>query len=755
EKFANIEVINTQTAYLLADLNDQTQENLSIYYTQAQSQFQLDQTQQGYQTLDSICEFDDQSQPESQFHCPKNQSLNDTSRNSETVLKEEQKINTESESDHKPAQIEEGIITPDINNISEENNKSGLAENVMDLGQSGEKPQLNFLLEETIMDPNDENSDLNDQAIFIDETHLSVFSNQKSNDYHDSASESSNCSSDKNANILDQNILEEEEEMVEEAEQIAIRETNVAEIILSDDSEQAKENKKRKSIDIIELNDSSASLSPKQFESNKKFKSDLNIVDEEIEIICDESVCNRSQNKANNENLNENSSSSLPSLDNQVQMEVNSSKNNFESEQNEEKNVLILLEKSQFEANQPNDDHLDEVWRNFGDEQFDCQITFSNEVGENWQLEPANEIMDPIIEIKENDYDPNLVSKIDSDTEICDFLDDFSDKSKNSRKKSNNSTMDEEDLDEFNYEKEPLLVKNDKNSRKKNNSNIEPSDVLKSLPNFSSMETPDLKSELKKYGVKALPKKQAVKKLTEIYQFTSRKQNKNAFPRSQSCVNFKTTSNSMKSSNSVNEIASKKLVEKSNFEDGEEDFDSMAKIMNLESLGTQKSKKKVLKKTVSDLGTCRTSQSVSSSQSGFVKIGAKKNKNLEMTLDEVLLDMVDEDDDEETSEASEPSGIQKKGGKLLKEKIKKTLNEDETRECVFNVIKSDNNLYLSVLNYEPLDYEYFFTTLQASLAPRKCNNKILMKILDEFCVTFTLKNLNTRGASKVRSKKKH
>lgn len=279
---------------------------------------------------------------------------------------------------------------------------------------------------------------------------------------------------------------------------------------------------------------------------------------------------------------------------------------------------------------------------------------------------------------------------------------------------------------------------------------------LKILPKVASMDTPELKSELKKFGVKPLPKKQAVKKLTEIYEFTSRKQNKNSFTRSQSCMNFKTSSIGMKNSSSVNEINSNKIIENKNSFDCDEDLDSLAKIMNLESIGNKKSKTKGLKKTVSDLGAFGSSQPTSNSQSGFVKIGIKKNKNLEMTLDEVMLDMVDEEDDDETSESSESSGTQvKKSGKLLKEKVKKTFDENETRECVFNILKSDNNLYLSVLNYEPLDYELFFTTLQASISPRKCNNKILMKILDEFCITFTLKNLNTRGFSKVKSKKKH
>lgn len=317
-------------------------------------------------------------------------------------------------------------------------------------------------------------------------------------------------------------------------------------------------------------------------------------------------------------------------------------------------------------------------------------------------------------------------------------------------------------METISSDKEPINspIKSDKTCKKNLNKNEKLKnsqiDTLKILPKVASMDTPELKSELKKFGVKALPKKQAVKKLTEIYEFTSRKQNKNSFTRSQSCMNFKTGSIGMKNSRSINEINSNKIIENKNLEDTDQDLDSMAKIMNLESIGTQKSKHKVLKKTVSDLGAFGSSQLKSNFQSGFVKIGSKKNKNLEMTLDEVMLDMVDEEDDDETSEASESSGTQvKKNGKLLKEKAKKTFDENETRECVLNILKSDNNVYLSVLNYEPLDYELFFTTLQASISPRKCNNKILMKVLDEFCITFTLKNLNTRGASKVRSKKKH
>ena len=42
------------------------------------------------------------------------------------------------------------------------------------------------------------------------------------------------------------------------------------------------------------------------------------------------------------------------------------------------------------------------------------------------------------------------------------------------------------------------------------------------MPNYLGMNTPNLKVELKKYGIKALPKRQAILKLTEIYEYTHR-----------------------------------------------------------------------------------------------------------------------------------------------------------------------------------------------------------------------------------------
>ena len=117
-----------------------------------------------------------------------------------------------------------------------------------------------------------------------------------------------------------------------------------------------------------------------------------------------------------------------------------------------------------------------------------------------------------------------------------------------------------------------------------------------------------------------------------------------------------------------------------------------------------------------------------------------------------MLEIIENDD----SETSETSPSIKSSQLLLVGKKNKTLDEEETRHAASLLIKSDENLYLSILNYEPVDYENFLNRMQVSVAPRKINQKFLMHILDEYCITFTLKSLNTRGggSGKVKSKKK-
>ncbi|NXU57346.1 SLX4 endonuclease, partial [Turnix velox] len=52
--------------------------------------------------------------------------------------------------------------------------------------------------------------------------------------------------------------------------------------------------------------------------------------------------------------------------------------------------------------------------------------------------------------------------------------------------------------------------------------NQPPSTPMTPMPAYSIMETPQLKKELRRYGVRALPKRQMVLKLKEIFQYTHR-----------------------------------------------------------------------------------------------------------------------------------------------------------------------------------------------------------------------------------------
>jgi len=185
-------------------------------------------------------------------------------------------------------------------------------------------------------------------------------------------------------------------------------------------------------------------------------------------------------------------------------------------------------------------------------------------------------------------------------------------------------------------------------------------------------------------------------------------------------------------------------------------LEQAAREMNLEKV-SKPVKKRTLKKTISDIGyqmNKESSQQQQQQQPSLLKIGVKPKKKAtqkelqECTLDEHMLDIIENDE----SDASE-SSPSVKSSQLLSKK-NKTLDLDETRKVVCDLIRSDENLHLSILNYEPVDYESFLNRIQEQVTPRKINQKFLMVILDDYCITFTLKNLNTRGGGKVKSKKK-
>lgn len=235
---------------------------------------------------------------------------------------------------------------------------------------------------------------------------------------------------------------------------------------------------------------------------------------------------------------------------------------------------------------------------------------------------------------------------------------------------------------------------------------------LTPMPGYLNMNTPNLKDELKKFGVKALPRKQAIKKLVEIYEYTHRSK---LTRRSKSCTDLRINADAM--------ITVASVVTDTN---NEEQSTSTTK-----SIFKPKAKTK-LKKTVSNIECIK--------EPAKAKRQSVKNMN-DFSLFEVDNDQVVTASQQITSTQSTQSS-----------KIP-TLSEEELTIKIHDIIINDNELYNQILNYEPLDFESFTQKLK-NLAQFKVNSKLIMKILDEYCVTFTLKNIRTR-VSKVRSRKKH
>jgi len=127
----------------------------------------------------------------------------------------------------------------------------------------------------------------------------------------------------------------------------------------------------------------------------------------------------------------------------------------------------------------------------------------------------------------------------------------------------------------------------------------------------------------------------------------------------------------------------------------------------------------------------------------------------ELTMVEKINELENGSDDSDEDDSA-CSNTQSVFNTQRTKKIPKNLDEAELRQYVCRFLRADQELYLSVLNYVPLDLDSFHARLQASLAPRRANNKLLMKVLDEFCVTFTMKNCSTKThQGKPKYQKKH
>jgi hypothetical protein len=159
------------------------------------------------------------------------------------------------------------------------------------------------------------------------------------------------------------------------------------------------------------------------------------------------------------------------------------------------------------------------------------------------------------------------------------------------------------------------------------------------------------------------------------------------------------------------------------------------------------SKKKTLKKQISEVGT---SAGDKESRTALLRLGAKppkppsaksKQASLEKTIVEHLNEYGESDSDEDDSTSTSTQSL------LVSQqsrKVPKQLEESELRAFVHQFIGASEEIYLDVLNYIPLDIEALSARVKEALKPRRCNAKLLMKVLDEFCVTFTMKNLSTR-----------
>jgi hypothetical protein len=295
-------------------------------------------------------------------------------------------------------------------------------------------------------------------------------------------------------------------------------------------------------------------------------------------------------------------------------------------------------------------------------------------------------------------------------------------------------------------------------SKRPNNRMIEQAESApQNMPNYVSMGTPDLKSELKKFGIKPLSKKQAVKKLTEIFEYTSRKAfSEGKMPRSQSCVNFGAEKPPVKEtavSAPVPEAATSfKLLKIKSSKKPDEPAKEPKEKQTKEPAG------KRMRKNKSDLGLNSAPTTSAKATSTL------QNSNATGIED---YDLEDYDEDRALVEAisasqSTATAATDSNGKLIKPKQRasKFLSESETEELVVEFIDSNPEIYVNILNYEPLDLEKLLGDLHALVAQdeKKINTKFVMKILDDMCVTFTLKNFNggrNNAANKNKSKKKH
>ncbi|NP_001284564.1 uncharacterized protein LOC432277 [Xenopus laevis] len=241
------------------------------------------------------------------------------------------------------------------------------------------------------------------------------------------------------------------------------------------------------------------------------------------------------------------------------------------------------------------------------------------------------------------------------------------------------------------------------------------------LPAYSDMDTPNLKKELNRYGVRALPKKQMVLKLKEIFSYTHQ----------------------VMSSDSEDEVPSSQLNRRDNGDKAQIQKPSVAHKPkpSVSAQGPASSQAHKPRKPASvcnaknstEEDTMEKEQRLTASQESTSSSGDTSSLSQSSAANEFERAFADEEEDESVP-ASQEVG-----------------REAATAEAVKTFIESRPDLYKRILLYQPLELAALHAELKQ--AGIKMAAGKLLDFLDAHCVTFTTaaarKEKKTRGRRKA------
>nr|CAH8852930.1 unnamed protein product [Trichobilharzia regenti] len=323
------------------------------------------------------------------------------------------------------------------------------------------------------------------------------------------------------------------------------------------------------------------------------------------------------------------------------------------------------------------------------------------------------------------------------------------------------------------------------------------------LPKYEEMMTPELKRALSKYGVKPLPRKRAVLLLKEIYnqlhQYEETDANQSESTRNNevgivsnhkvdrdpptlgggsSCSSNNSSNNNNKRNTKSNNSKSTRHQNVSSSVRG----DVISSVSNSISTNTnshyyqqtttsqsQSSTSPIMRAEITtSTATVRTTVTTTTTNSTTLSSSSthldhqhrhhSNNSNTEYCSynDETIavlqqmsiLDNAEDEEKEEEEEGEIENGCNKKQ--------QSHKDKNAIQQTVLNYLKNDANLYMNILTYTPLEFDIVHNMLKS--AGIIIGQQKLMNLLDDQCITFTLRNRvkhhNTAGASAGNSRNK-